>query len=253
MNKSEDFKPASEEKFTSGELDILARNKKFFSTDRKYINSMLDIIDGKSDISIRILDWFVANYSKKNNTCYKIKINGKEDFFYVHNEYKNQLNGYSKMYFDPFCRKKKVIYSYKANDGGKDINFLSSVGQLNFFRWAISNKVIKHVQLHIKEIYTDMKDTGKKNREKKLSAVADGDTNNQDEDNNNDSYHMSDNPDPEICSSETINSVCIIGSSKKSSNRKTDSDNKIRRQQLSKSVYDTGIKKTNIPIRLDFN
>jgi hypothetical protein len=64
-NKSEDFKSTTNEKFTSKERDILEKNKKFFSADRKYIDIMLDIIDGPSDISIRVLDWFVANYSKK--------------------------------------------------------------------------------------------------------------------------------------------------------------------------------------------
>src|SRR5271154_5760781 len=150
---SEDFKLVkTTEKFNTTELEILAKNKKFFSTDRKYIDALLEIINGESNISIRVLDWFVSNYSKKKNTVYKIRINGKEDYFYVNNEYKNQLNSYSKWYFDPFCRKQKLIYSYKDKNNKNNISFYSSIGQLNFFQWAIRNKVIKYVQSHIKEI-----------------------------------------------------------------------------------------------------
>ena len=247
--KSEDFKSASNEKFTSKERDILEKNKNFFSTDRKYIDAMLEIINGESEISIRVLDWFVANYSKKNNTFYKIKINGKEDFFYVNNEYKNQLNGYSKLYFDPFCRKKKVIYTYRSKDGKNDINFLSSIGQLNFFQWAIRNKVITYVKLHIKEIEEDMKETSKKNKEKKAAALSEASSDKPiKEDPNNDN----DDPDPVICSSDKINNV-RISPSKKILQNKSDSEKKSKRQQLSKSVYDFGIKKSNIPIKLDFD
>jgi hypothetical protein len=246
-NRSEDFKSTTNEKFTSKEKDILEKNKNFFSTDRKYIDAMLKIIDGESEISIRVLDWFVANYSKKNNTIYKIKVNRVDSLFNVNIEYKNQLNGYSKQYFDPFCRKKKVIYSYKNIDGEKDINFVSSIGQLNFFQWAIRNKVIKHVELHLKEIENDMKETSKKNKEKKLAAL----TKITLSESSDDDEIRNDDPDPIICSSDKINSV-HISPLKKSSNSKSDSDSKSKRQQLSKSVYDHGIKKSNIPIKLDF-
>lgn len=245
--KSEDFKSMSDEKFTYKEKQILKKNKKFFSTDRKYVEEMLKIINGESDISIRVLDWFVANYSKKYNTVYKIKINGIESFFNVNIEYKNQLNGYSKLYFDPFCRRKKVIYSYKNNDGKKNINFVSSIGQLNFFQWAIRNKVIKYVQIHLEEIENDMKETSKRNKEKKLAAI------HQDESSTASiiKQERNDKPDPVICSSDKINSV-HISPFRKSSNSKSDSEGRCKRQQLSKSVFDNGIKKSNIPIKLDF-
>ena len=194
------------------------------------------------------MDWFVANYSKKNNTFYKIKVNGKEDFFYVNNEYKNQLNGYSKLYFDPFCRKKKVEYRYRDKDGKNAIGFTSSIGQLNFFQWAIRNKVIVYVKSHIKDIEQDMKDTSKKNKEKKAASLNDVDTKHIEMDQEDDQY---DGPDPVICSSDKINSVRI--SPVKKAIQRSESDKKNKRQQLSKSVYEVGIKKSNIPIKLDFD
>src|SRR5258708_3991025 len=121
----------SSEKIDSKEMFILEKNKQFFSYNRKYIDTMLKIINGESDISIRLLDWFVSNYSKEYNTSYKIKINDTKSLFCVYNEYKNQLNGYSKDYFDPFCRKKKILYLYKDKNNENKIAFRSSIGQLN--------------------------------------------------------------------------------------------------------------------------
>ncbi|AEQ32707.1 hypothetical protein [Acanthamoeba polyphaga mimivirus] len=245
MNISDDFKSAINEKFTTKEQNILEKNKKFFSTNKKYITTMLKIIEGKSNISIRVLDWFVANYSKKNNTSYKINLNGKCLDFNVNIEYKNQLNAYSKQYFDPFCRKKKVVYGYRSTDGSEIINFISSIGQLNFFQWAIRNKIIWYVKRNLIKIEKDMKETSKLNKEKKLNSQS----NTNKSDNINNEYN--DEADPIICSSDRINSL-HISPNRKNSNTKTDSDTRNKRQQLSKSVYDYGIKKSNAPIKLDF-
>lgn len=243
-----DFRLVNEqEKLLSKEIDILEKNNNFFSSNSKYVDEMLKIINAESNISIRVLDWFVANYSKKNNTCYKISVNNKKEFFYVNNEYKNQLNGYSKLYFDPFCRKRKVIYTYRSQNRDKKVVFLTSIGQLNFFQWAIKNKVIKHVELHIKEIEDDMKETSRKNKERKAILSQSDNSSNEQE------ITYSDDPDPLICSSDTIHNIHIISPIKKNSLSKSDSDGRNKRQQLSKSVYDNGIKKINIPIRLDFD
>ena len=249
--KFDDIKSRNNEIFTSKEKDILEKIQKFFSADSKYIDTMLQIINRESDISIRVLDWFVANYCKKNGTCYKIKVNGVENIFNVHSEYENQLNGYSKKYFDPFCRAKKVAYTYRNNDGSKQITFESSIAQLNFFQWAIRYKVINYVRAHLQEIEEDMRRTSKQNKEKKLAALEEAANADDDEDED----VRNDDPDPIICSSDTINSVHISPAvaAKKSSNGKSDSDARSRRQQLSKSIYEHGIKKSNIPIKLDFD
>lgn len=234
------------EKLSQKEIDILEKNKKFFSSNQNYVKTMLDIIDRKSDISIRVIDWFVANYSKKHDTYYKIKINNKYEYFYVNDQYKNNLRSYSKEYFDPFCRRKKIIYTHTMLDG-TSINFESSIGQLNFFRWAIRNKIIKYVELHRIEIETDMKETAKANKESKLTSQEEMKLGKCAEE---ELIETREYADPVICSSDKINSLLI---SPLKSNTKSDSDNKNKRQKLSKSVYDYGIKKTNIPIKLDFD
>ncbi|CAH6420960.1 Hypothetical protein MVR_LOCUS218 [uncultured virus] len=263
--KSDDFRSASSEKITSRERYILERNRAFFSVDRKYLDIMLDIVTGSSRISIRALDWFVANYSKKMNTRYRIKVNEVESDFNVNIEYKNQLNSYSKQYFDPFCRKKKVVYSYKQKDGTEPIAFVTSIGQLNFFQWAIRNKVIRYVGNHLEEIEKDQKDTTRRNKEDKRTSSQSSD---EDEDSDSDrdrdrsrsrprridltDDEPNDDPDPVICSSTTINSI-HISPQHRTSSLKSDSSTRNRRQQLSKSVFERGIKKSNIPIVLSFD
>lgn len=245
---SDDFRlDNSVEKINSKEMIILDKNKQFFSHNRKYIDTMLKIINGESDISIRLLDWFVSNYSKEYNTCYKISINGMKSSFCVYSEYKNQLNGYSKDYFDPFCRKKKISYLYKDKNDENKIAFKSSIGQLNFFQWAIRNRIIIYVQNHIKEIESDMKTRTKENKKNKIASESDSKKSDKCSD------IMEDfGSDPVICSSESINNFCISPTKKSAS--KSDSENKkSKRQQLSKSPYDCGIIKSNKKIQLEFD
>ena len=104
-------------------------------------------------ISLRIIDWFVTNYSKKYDSMYTLyDRNGKQlNPFNVFHSYKSQLKSYSKKFFDPFCRRNRIKYKYN------DTDILSTtIGQLNFFRWAISNLITDYILLHKKEIEVDM-------------------------------------------------------------------------------------------------
>jgi hypothetical protein len=223
-------------KFTQKEIFIIEKNKKFFSSNEKYINIILEIIDRKSIISIRLINWFVSNYSKKEDIYYKVKINGRNELFYVYDQYKNSLKSYSKEYFDPFCRSGKIIYTYKYPNGEK-IMFETSIGQLNFFRWAIRNKVIRYVEMHKDEIEKDMKESSKINEQLKISSLKIS---------KSESISM-DEIDHDICSSDKLNSLFI------SPPKSSDSENiKKKRHKLSKSIYDHGIRKSNVPIVLDF-
>lgn len=118
---------------------MLEKIKNFFSNE-KYLNVMLPIINGESKISLRVLDWFVTNYSKKNGTVYNINIRGNTECFNVFTSYKCQLKGHSKKYFDPFCRKKKINYTYVSVSDSKTKTFITSIGQLNFFNGPFNTK-----------------------------------------------------------------------------------------------------------------
>jgi hypothetical protein len=111
---------------------------------------MLSIITGESKISLRIVDWFATNYAKKNYTTYVID-GPNERRFKVYVDYKLKLKAYSKKRFDPFCRWDRISVPYK---NGTFIE--TTIGQLNFFKWALENKVIDYLEEHYETIENDM-------------------------------------------------------------------------------------------------
>lgn len=152
--------------------DILMKSLTDFFQNTGFINEMLPIITGSSKISLRIIDWFVTNFAKKNNTCLisddnnelsKENTNIKQ--FLVFLNYKSQLKAYTKKQFDPFCRRERINFFYDASDSNKFIE--TTVGQLNFFRWAIKNKVLNYIRDNIEVIENDMNNCIRKANYKK--------------------------------------------------------------------------------------
>jgi hypothetical protein len=117
------------------------------------LDKMLRIITGESKISLRIVDWFATNYAKKYYTLYTIEQseNNVSRRFKVYDDYKLRLKAYSKSRFDPFCRWQRISIPYK---NGKFIE--TTIGQLNFFKWAIENKVIQYIEENYDAIEKDM-------------------------------------------------------------------------------------------------
>jgi hypothetical protein len=117
------------------------------------LDRMLKIITGETKISLRIVDWFATNYAKKNYTLYTIEQqeNNEARRFKVYDDYKLKLKAYSKKRFDPFCRWERISIPYKA-----DKFIETTIGQLNFFKWAIENKVIDYIEQNYDIIEKDM-------------------------------------------------------------------------------------------------
>ena len=97
------------------------------------------------------MDWFVTNYSKKNNISYEIELNNKKKNFIVYLDYKSQLKAYSKKQFDPFCRRERISFFDHSNT-----ELVTTVGQLNFFRWAIETNIINYIIENFSLIENDM-------------------------------------------------------------------------------------------------
>ncbi len=142
--------------------ELLLNNLITFYKDEKYLNRMLSIITGDSKTSLRIVDWFVTNYAKKNYTLYPIKEkSGNIIRFKVYFDYKLKLKAYSKKRFDPFCRWDRISIPYK---NGTYIE--TTIGQLNFFKWAIEHEVIEYVEEHYDIIENDMNNHNSTSRKK---------------------------------------------------------------------------------------
>jgi len=111
----------------------------------------MNIINGESKISLRIVDWFVTNYAKKNYTVYEINTERENARFKVYNDYKLKLKAYSKRKFDPFCRWERISIPY---DNEKFME--TTIGQLNFFKWAIEYRIIDYIEQNYQDIENDM-------------------------------------------------------------------------------------------------
>ena len=151
----------------------------FRKCDKNSIEKMVKIINkDKSDgdcISLRVLEWVVTKCSKKN---IDIKIDDQE-YLSINIMYKAQLKSYKKTNFDPFRRDRKFMYNYDKKDSTKLV--ITTLGQLNFFKWAISNKIIECVEKHYDTIIEAMNkynklDKIKKKKKKKLKLKKDNET-----------------------------------------------------------------------------
>jgi hypothetical protein len=123
---------------------------KFFATcELPQIQRMVDIINGNHLISLRFMDWFVTRFCY----LYKTTINIANQFctqnnFNINISYKAQLKSFTKKYFDPFKRKQKFIFTLDKYK----ISFLTTLGQLNFFRWAMTNDIINYTETNYRTI-----------------------------------------------------------------------------------------------------
>lgn len=160
MDKKQD-KPKRNNKIIDSKDLLMISLSKFYSI-KSNINKVIPLVEQKSEISLRLIDWFVTNYSKKNNTVITKEKNGNIIHFNVYLSYRNQLKAYSKEKFDPFRRNEHIMFYY---DVEKSIE--TTHGQLNFFRWVLQNDILEYIQEHIKDIETDMLTTQKQNQNKK--------------------------------------------------------------------------------------
>lgn len=128
--------------------DLLMTNLMKFYDENNNLETMLRIINGESPTSLRIIDWFATNYAKKFFTVYEVGANKR---FKVYVDYKLKLKAYSKRRFDPFCRWDRITIPY-----GNGTFIQTTIGQLNFFKWALENGVVAYIEKNYAAIEDDM-------------------------------------------------------------------------------------------------
>ena len=174
----------------TGKQSLLAKPIIRFFNDKNNLRKLIPMLNSTSRISLRIIDWFVTNYCKGNGTLFnkkvyelddklilkkwltdaekevftkrkalldeykkdETKLSSFDNFIIIHNDYKSQLKSYNKKNFDPFCRRDRVNLYYVK---GKYIS--TTIGQLNFFKWAIENYVVNYILDNIFEIEANIK------------------------------------------------------------------------------------------------
>lgn len=135
---------------------LLETLKEYYS-DETHLRQLLDVIlyeNNADNISLRLLDWLVSNYSKSRNIVYYID----KTPFNMHQHYKNMLKAYSKKMFDPFRRHERIYIPYKNKQytSATPMVLETTVAQLMFFKWAIDNKVLEYAYMNRVSIKEDM-------------------------------------------------------------------------------------------------
>ena len=153
---------------SSKELLLYSLNS-FYINNTEYKETLKIIIDGKHELSLRMIDWLVTRYAKTNNIIYWI--NDYDDNIYynlpdnynnttnkykkitLYLDYRAQLKSFKKFNFDAFRRHDRI--SFKINE--KDDEYIeTTIGQLNFFKWTFNNKIITFAIENQKKIYENM-------------------------------------------------------------------------------------------------
>ena len=257
-----DLKKTKTSSKLSNRQELLLNKLNIFYTQEN-INKLLPILNGETKVSLRIIDWFVTNYTKKNNTIlYKKKKvikphsspknknenkTKKNKYEYINEQvniylnYKSQLKAYSKKNFDPFCRRERINFFYN------DTKHITTVGQLNFFKWALENNVIYYIQDNLEQIDKDMNISIKRNDDndnikktkvlKKMKCKGKGKINIDDPENNTNLTHVN----LDKYTSEKLTGLTI----------QNDPKTRRKRRELSYSA-NNNLNKHNLSITLEF-
>ena len=153
--------------------DLLMQNLTQFYQTPEHIQILMGIVNGDTHISLRIIDWFVTNYAKKNFTVYEIpSTNASSSIrFKVYNDYKLKLKAYSKKRFDPFQRWERIGIPYIH--GGETGLFETTLGQLNFFKWIIEHHILDFIHENYATIETDMNTRNTSSKRRNCSEDSD--------------------------------------------------------------------------------
>ena len=126
--------------------EYLLRNKDMFFD--KFFEIILN-----DKIKIFVIDFFITVYSNKKNIIIETS---KDNYIDVYNDYKTQLKSYNKKYFDPYKRFKKIELEHKNQ------KIITTIGQMNFFKWLITNNIIDYIEKNYDYIYQEFKVFNKK-------------------------------------------------------------------------------------------
>ena len=136
---------------TANERLLMMSLSKFYE-DPAHMPTIIPIIEGQGEVSLRVIDYFVTNYVRRHNTALTTHLaNGMETQFNIYLSYRSQLKAYSKQAFDCFRRRDRILFWYARNRSVE-----TTVGQLNFFKWVLTHGVLDYITANLAAIEADM-------------------------------------------------------------------------------------------------
>lgn len=137
-----------------------------FYREKEHLNTLIFFVKNKQRrLSLRLLDWLVTNYARKHGILIDTACNNNSEFMYL--AYKNHLKSFSKRYFDAFARRQRIFYGYDhtvrritqddiLDYTGRDDGIITTIAQLNAFRFFITSGVVEYARKHLDDIERDM-------------------------------------------------------------------------------------------------
>ena len=128
---------------------LLQALERFFE-EKQHFETLKNFIEQKGECSLRLLDCLVTNYARDNPDVHYLVSSVSEpiDVFDVYGQYKTQLKSFSKKQFDPFGRihKSSNTKKYELHNKATKEKISTTVGQMNFFKWAIQNDILEYAK-----------------------------------------------------------------------------------------------------------
>ena len=118
--------------------------KSFYSVEEN-MSRFETIVLGRDRLTLRAVDHYVCRDKSSPLFC----------------AYRNLLKVYQKSRFDAFCRRKRILFRC----AGREI--LTTIGQLNFFRFAIERGVLEAARDDIARIEREMNEHVSQTREQR--------------------------------------------------------------------------------------
>lgn len=159
----------------SKETMLLNSLLEYYVQNTKPLSTIIAIITEDSTVSLRVIDWFVTNYAKRKQDEIRESVHFRG--VPIYNDYKVQLKKFNKKLFDPFSRVahgsnlRRFAFHYDDNK-----HIMTTVGQLNFFRWANDSGVLDYVTEHLEEIKLEIKQKDRSKRNKTNDGLTDSES-----------------------------------------------------------------------------
>lgn len=134
--------------------DLIMKKINAFFDIRENFEKLRPILMQESNISLRVLDWSTTNWSRKNAVVLETTRNGYKEKINMFLDYKANLKAFSKKSFDPFCRRERIMLTFKCDPHNK--TYISTTAQMNFMKWAIESGVLDYCSEHLELLEADM-------------------------------------------------------------------------------------------------
>lgn len=120
-----------------------------FYANTPYIEDILIPLNNESHpLSLRLINWVVTNFVRVQGVRYCVN----DKVFDIHANYQSQLTHWKKSLFDPFRRNNRIRWKI-----GEEQFMITTLSQLNFFRWCIEYKLLDFILEHKQAIENQMK------------------------------------------------------------------------------------------------